>query len=115
MEQAFKARPSLLWRKRLHGSPIPSGCGVPHGGRFGRQRGGGLTAAFFTLWSLATARVFYTKKLDPAQVKYSAFNRELWAYVAGICHFRFNFEGLQFAELPDHKPLTYALICTFEL
>jgi hypothetical protein len=31
---------------------------------------------------------FFSKKLEPAQVQYSAFDRELLASCAGICHFR---------------------------
>jgi hypothetical protein len=57
---------------------------------------------------------FFSKKLDAAQVKYSAFDRELWACVAGIRHFRFLLEGRRFSVLTDHKPLTYALGRTSE-
>jgi len=32
---------------------------------------------------------FFSQKLDPAQVKYSAFDRELFACVAAIRHFRY--------------------------
>ncbi len=57
---------------------------------------------------------FFSKKLDAAQVKYSAFDRELRACVAGIRHFRFLLEGRRFSVLTDHKPLTYALGRTSE-
>ena len=36
---------------------------------------------------------FFSKKLDPAQVHYSAYDRELLACVQGIRHFRFMLEG----------------------
>jgi hypothetical protein len=52
---------------------------------------------------------FFSKKLEPAQVKYSAFDRELWACVSSIRHFRFMLEGRHFTVLTDHKPLTFAL------
>jgi RNase H-like domain found in reverse transcriptase/Reverse transcriptase (RNA-dependent DNA polymerase)/Integrase zinc binding domain len=52
---------------------------------------------------------FFLKKLEPAQVKYSAFDRELWACVAGIRHFRHMLEGRPFTIYTDHKPLTQAL------
>jgi len=52
---------------------------------------------------------FFSKKLDPAQEKYSAFDRELFACYAGIRHFRHMLEGRRFAVYRDHKPLTYAL------
>ncbi len=57
---------------------------------------------------------FFSKKLEPAQTKYSAFDRELRACVAGIRHFRFMLEGRQFTILTDHKPLTFALSRTSE-
>jgi hypothetical protein len=47
--------------------------------------------------------------MEPAQAKYSAFDRELLACCAGIRHFRFMLEGRQFAIFTDHKPLTYSL------
>jgi cleavage and polyadenylation specificity factor subunit 1 len=55
---------------------------------------------------------FFSKKLDPAQAKYSAFDRELYACYAGIRHFRYMLEGRRFTIYTDHKPLTYALFRT---
>jgi transposase InsO family protein len=52
---------------------------------------------------------FFSKKLEPAQQKYSAFDRELFAVYAGIWHFRHMLEGRKFAVLTDHKPLTHAV------
>jgi len=52
---------------------------------------------------------FYTKKLDRAQVKYSAFDGKLLACHLGIRHFRHLLEGRQFVIYTDHKPLTHAL------
>ena len=52
---------------------------------------------------------FYSHKLDQAQRKYSAFDRELLAAYLAIRHFRWMLEGRQFHVLSDHKPLTYAL------
>jgi cleavage and polyadenylation specificity factor subunit 1 len=52
---------------------------------------------------------FFSKKLDGAQVKYSAFDRELLACVSGFRHFRHMLEGRRFTIFTDHKPLTYAL------
>jgi len=52
---------------------------------------------------------FFSKKLDAAQVRYSAYDRELLACVQGIRHFRFMLEGRRFTLYTDHKPLTYAL------
>jgi hypothetical protein len=42
---------------------------------------------------------FFSKKLEAAQQRYSAFDRELWACFAGIRHFRYMLEGRRFAIL----------------
>ena len=52
---------------------------------------------------------FFSKKLAPAEVKYSTFDRELLAAHATIRHFRFLLEGRQFKLLTDHKPLVAAM------
>ena len=49
---------------------------------------------------------FFSRKLHPAERKYSTFDREL---LAAIRHFRHFVEGRQFHLLTDHKPLTFAL------
>jgi cleavage and polyadenylation specificity factor subunit 1 len=53
---------------------------------------------------------FFSQKLDPAQTRYSAFDRELFACVAAIRHFRWLLEGRRFTLYTDHKPLTFALL-----
>lgn len=52
---------------------------------------------------------FFSKKLQPAELKYSAFDRELLAVYAAIKHFRYFVEGRKFTVYTDHKPLTTAL------
>ena len=52
---------------------------------------------------------FFSQKLSPTECRYSAFDRELFACVAGIKHFRFMLEGRRFTLYTDHKPLTYAV------
>jgi hypothetical protein len=52
---------------------------------------------------------FFSKKLDTAQPKWSAFDRELYACVEGIRHFRHILEGRAFTIFTDHKPLVGAL------
>jgi hypothetical protein len=52
---------------------------------------------------------FFSKKLEAAQLKYSDFDRDLFACYAGIRHFRYMLDGRRFAIFTDHKPLTYAL------
>ena len=52
---------------------------------------------------------FFSKRLQPAEVKYSTFSRELLAIYFSIRHFRHYLEGRNFYILTDHKPLTHAL------
>ena len=52
---------------------------------------------------------FFSVKLDNAQKKYSAFDRELLAVYMAIRHFRWVLEGRTFHVWSDHKPLSYAL------
>jgi hypothetical protein len=52
---------------------------------------------------------FFSKKLDAAQLKYSAFDRELLAAYLSVRHFRYMLDGRKFHILSDHKPLTQAL------
>jgi RNase H-like domain found in reverse transcriptase len=52
---------------------------------------------------------FFSAKLDSAQEKYSAFDRELLACYLAIRHFCWILEGRTFHVLTDHKPLCFAL------
>ena len=52
---------------------------------------------------------FFSAKLETAQLKYSAFDRELFAIFSSIRHFRHQLEGRRFTIWTDHKPLTFAL------
>ena len=52
---------------------------------------------------------FFSKKLNPAKTRYSAFDRELLAVYATIKHFRHNLEGRNFFVNTDHKPLTFVM------
>ena len=52
---------------------------------------------------------YFSKKLQPAEQKYSTFDRELLSIYLAIKHFRHFVEGRTFHILTDHKPLTYAL------
>ena len=52
---------------------------------------------------------FFSKKLSPAERKYSAFDRELLAVYLAITHFRHMLKGRQFTVWTDHKPLCGAL------
>ena len=52
---------------------------------------------------------FFSKKLQPAETKYSTYDRELLAMYLAIKHFRHFVEGRQFYITTDHRPLTFAL------
>ncbi len=49
---------------------------------------------------------FFSRKLKPAEKRYSAFDRELLAVYLAIKHFRYFLEGRTFQVATDHKPLT---------
>ena len=53
---------------------------------------------------------FFSTKLDAAQRRYSAFDRELLAVYLGVRHFRWLLEGRVFHVVTDHKPLTFAML-----
>ena len=52
---------------------------------------------------------FFSKKLTPAETRYSTFDRELLAMYLAIKHFQHLLERRHFHILTDHKPLTHAL------
>ena len=108
MEQAFSATKQALAKAALLAHPTP-GAEVAlmvdasgyHVGAALQQR----TSAAAAWQPLG----FYSKKLDSAQRRYSAFDRELLACSSGIRHFRHMLDGRPFAVYTDHKPLTFAL------
>ena len=51
---------------------------------------------------------FFSKKLKPAEMRYSIFDRELLAIYLAIKHFQHFVEGRQFHVITDHKPLIFA-------
>jgi cleavage and polyadenylation specificity factor subunit 1 len=51
---------------------------------------------------------FFSKKMNPAQQKYSAYGRELLAVYEAVQHFRHMLEARHFTIFTDHKPLTFA-------
>jgi len=51
---------------------------------------------------------FFSRKMSPAERKYSAFDRELLAIYRAVRHFRHMVEARQFTVYTDHKPITYA-------
>lgn len=52
--------------------------------------------------------MFFSKKFSAAQIKYSAYDRELTAIFEAVKFFRYFLEGQYFTIITDHKPLIYA-------
>lgn len=52
---------------------------------------------------------FFSRKLNSAEQRYSAFDRELLAAYASVRHFHFFLEGRKFTIFTDHKPLITAI------
>ena len=52
---------------------------------------------------------YFSKKLKPAETRYSTFDRELLAMYLAVKHFQHFIEGREFYIRTDHKPLTYAI------
>ena len=52
---------------------------------------------------------YFSRKLQPAETRYSAFDRELLGAYLAVKHFHHFVEGRTFHLLTDHKPLTFAL------
>ena len=65
--------------------------------------GGVLQQCIDNVWQPLS---FFNNKLSPAETRYSAFDRELFAVYSTIRHFRHNLEGREFYVNTDHKPLT---------
>ena len=57
---------------------------------------------------------FFSKKLFPAETRYSAFDRELLAIYGTIRHFRHILEGRNFFVNTEHKPLTFVVTSAIE-
>jgi hypothetical protein len=77
--------------------------------------GGHVSSAENTSDHCPSTTCFFSKKLEPAQTRYSALDRELWACFSDIRHFRHMLEGRQFILFTDYKPLTQALFRTWQL
>jgi hypothetical protein len=111
METSFEAAKHALSRATWLGHPDPSAtlalhvdASASHVGAALHQRARGCFG-----WQPLG---FFSKKLDAAQMRWSAFDRELFACVEGIRHFRYILEGRAFTIFTDHKPLVGALART---
>ena len=50
---------------------------------------------------------FYSKKFSPIEQRYSTYDRETFAIVDSIMHFRYRLIDRKFTVYTDHKPLIY--------
>lgn len=53
---------------------------------------------------------FFSRKLHGAELRYSAYDRELLAIYTAVKHFKYMLEGTHFQIRTDHKPLTFAFM-----
>lgn len=51
---------------------------------------------------------FFSRRLKPPEVKYSAYDRELLSIYRAVNHFKPQIEGRELTIYTDHKPLTFA-------
>nr|VZI03201.1 unnamed protein product [Spirometra erinaceieuropaei] len=61
---------------------------------------------------LSGRKPFSSRKLSPAETRYSIFRRELLAAFLAVKQFRHFLEGRDFTVFMDHKPLSFALKST---
>ena len=73
--------------------------------------GGALHQLVDGLWQ---PMVFYPKRLQAAEERYSIFGRELLAMYQSVLHFRHHLEGHPFIIFTDHKPLAISLRTPFD-
>ena len=106
MQTAFEAAKSALASACSLRHPIPDAklslavdASASHVGAALQQMEGGGWAPL----------AFFSRKLLPAETKYSAFDRELLAAYSAIKHFRHAVEGREFTLYTDHKPLVHAM------
>nr|VZH97031.1 unnamed protein product [Spirometra erinaceieuropaei] len=55
---------------------------------------------------------FFSRKLSPAETRYTTFGRELLAVFRAVKHFRHFLQGRDFTVFTDQKPLSFALKST---
>ncbi len=108
IEKSFHDIKAALAELTMLAQPLPNAhlsiavdASASHVGACLQQRQPGGTA-----WELLG---FFMRKLEPAQVKYSAFDREMLVCYLGIHHFRYMLKGRHFTIFTDHK---VAYICS---
>ena len=105
-QQAFEAAKTALSEAVLLVHPQPHAATCITTDTSNRAVGAVLEQFIHGQWKPIS---FFSKKLSPAELKYSAFDRELLAAYLAVRHFQYFVEGRVFHINTDHKPLTFAL------
>ena len=103
--RAFREAKDLLAKATLLQHPSPSAETRVTTDASGLAVGGKLEQLVKNSWRPVA---FFSKKLKPAEKKYSAFDREMLAIFLAIKHWRHFLEGRPFHVLTDQRPLTFA-------
>ncbi|CAH8613718.1 unnamed protein product [Schistosoma haematobium] len=61
-----------------------------------------------------TPIAFFSKRLSPAQERYSTFGRELLAMYLAVKHFNFLLQGRDFIIMTDRKPLCHSFSTSYD-
>jgi hypothetical protein len=107
LHRAFEECNANLSRATLPPHPNPSAPLALVKGAFTSAMGAVLQQRADNAWQ---PLAFFSKKLNSAQQKYSAYNRELLAVYEAVKHFRHMLKVRHFAIFTDHKPITFAFM-----
>jgi cleavage and polyadenylation specificity factor subunit 1 len=103
--KAFEECKTSLSRANLLAHPDPSEPLALVTDAFSSAMGAVLQQHVENAWQ---PLAFFSKKLNNAQQKYSAHDRELLAIYEAVKYFRHMLEERHFTIFTDHKPITYA-------
>jgi cleavage and polyadenylation specificity factor subunit 1 len=105
LHRAFEKCKAKLSRAPLLAHPDPSAPLALVKDAFTTVMGAVLQQLVDNAWQ---PLAFFSRKLNPAQQKYSANDRELLAVYVAVKQFRHMLEARHFVIFTDHKPITYA-------
>ena len=105
-EDAFTGVKDRLASLTLLAHPVPGAVTVLSTDASGEAVGAALQQE---VEGVLRPLAFFSKRLEPVQRTYSAFDRELLAVFMAVRHFSHFLEGREFHVLTDHKPLTHAM------
>jgi cleavage and polyadenylation specificity factor subunit 1 len=106
MHEAFQAAKRALAQKTLLSHPIPNAALAVSSDASDIGMGAVLEQRVHGRWQ---PLAFYSRQLQPAETRYSTFDRELLALHSAIKHFQHALEGRSFIAFTDHQPLVEAM------